>query len=54
MERCLWWKLLEVGRQLMQLFFAARREAAEEGRQVERDGEVYPYIHYRTLFEISG
>jgi hypothetical protein len=53
MERCIWWKLLEVGRHLMQLFFAARRETAEAGRQVERDGEVYPYKGQRKREYVS-
>jgi hypothetical protein len=53
MERCIWWKLLEVGRYLMQLFFAARREAAEADRQIERNGEVYPYKGQRKREYVS-
>jgi hypothetical protein len=53
MERQMWWQLLEVGRQLMQLFFAARSRAEEAKRVVEREGEEYPYKGQRERDYLS-
>jgi hypothetical protein len=53
MERQIWWQLLEIGRQMMQLFFTARSEATEPARQVEREGEVYRYKGQRKRGYVS-
>lgn len=43
MERQMWWKLLKIGRNLMSLFFTARKEAAGKEKWVEQEGEIYRY-----------
>jgi len=52
-ERRVWWQLLEVGRQLMQLFFTERSQAEEEARQVERGTEMYSYKGQRERGYLS-
>ena len=44
MERQLLWKMLEVGRQLMQLFFAMRAETEKREETVEVEGQSYAYV----------
>ena len=53
MEKDLWWQMLEVGRQLMQLFFAAHSENEEQKAEIERDGAVYRYQGQRQRGYVS-
>jgi hypothetical protein len=48
MERQLLWKMLEVGRQLMQLFFAMRAASEPRVQRLEVAGESYRYVGARV------
>ena len=48
MERQLLWKLLAVGRQLMQLFFTMRATSEPRGQTLEVAGESYHYVGTRV------
>ena len=53
MEKELWWRVLEVGRQLIQLFFAARSEEEEQRAEIAHGGEVYGYHGQRQRGYVS-
>jgi hypothetical protein len=53
MEKELWWRVLEVGRQLIQLFFAARSQKEERRAEVEPAGVVYGYHGQRQRGYVS-
>jgi hypothetical protein len=48
MERQLLWKMLAVGRHLMQLFFAMRAETEKRAQTVEVEGQSYTYVGTRV------
>jgi len=54
-EAQLWWELLALGRQLLQLFFATHAEQEERLKVYEASGSEYPYLgqrdrQYASLF----
>lgn len=53
MERHIWWGLLAIGRQLMQLFFEVHNQAEEPVRTVEHEGQTYSYRGQRDRKYVS-
>ena len=53
MERGIWWEVLDVGRELMKLFFEARNEKMGKEKWLEKEGETYPYHGQRKRGYVS-
>jgi hypothetical protein len=53
MERQIWWGVLAMGRELMQLFFAARSEQEPKPKELETEGETYAYMGQPTRDYVS-
>ena len=49
----LWWQVLLIGQQLLQLFFLARDAAEPQAKQIDRDGKTYPYVGSRQRRYVS-
>ena len=52
-EGDLWWQVLLIGQQLLQLFFLTRDAADPQAKQIDRDGNTYPYVGQRQRRYVS-
>lgn len=49
----LWWQVLVIGQQLLQLFFLAQATAEPQAKQLDRNGHTYPYVGQRQRRYVS-